>query len=248
MSKINLTKTSPDAPKNAEKEAIEAETRALTKHIGELQDLLKADGKKSVLVVLQGMDGSGKDGAVENVFSKCTASGLTVKGWKKPSDEEFAHDFLWRIHKEAPARGEIKIFVRSHYEDILIQRVHGWIDMARVEKRMAAINAWEELLAFDAGTLVLKFFLHISEKDQADELQQRIDDPAKHWKHNAADWEERKLWPKYMEAYEYILEKSAIPWTIVGVDNRWWRDYVIAKKVVEEMEKMALEYPPLREK
>ncbi len=242
---IKLSKISTDPPKSAEKDAVEKQTEKLVERLGELQKLVMANRKHAVLVVFQGMDGSGKDGAVENVFSKCTASGISVTGFKKPSDEEFAHDFLWRVHKVVPEKGQFRVFVRSHYEDILIQSVHGWIDAERVKKRMAAINAFEELLVFDNSTIVLKFMLHISPEEQAEQLQQRIDDPEKHWKHNAADWEEHKLWSQYMAAYEFALNNSSIPWTVVPVDKRWWRDFVIASKIVEELEKLNMTWPDL---
>lgn len=242
---INLSKISTDPPKILGKDDVEKETEKLVERLGTLQKMLMANKKHAVLVVLQGMDGSGKDGAVENVFAKCTASGVSVTAYKKPSDEEFAHDFLWRVHKNAPEKGQIRIFVRSHYEDILIQSVHNWIDGDRVKKRMAAINAFEELLAFDNNTLVLKFMLHISPESQLEQLQQRIDDPEKHWKHNDGDWEERKLWDKYVAAYEFALNHSSIPWTIVPVDKRWYRDYVIVKKIVEELEALAMKWPEM---
>ncbi len=243
---IKLSKTATQPPKNIDKKDLAEETEQLIARLGELQKLLMANKKHAVLVVLQGMDGSGKDGAVENVFDKCTASGLSVTAFKKPSDEEFAHDFLWRVHKNAPEKGQIRVFVRSHYEDILIQSVHGWIDGERTKKRMAAINAFEELLAFDNNTLVLKFMLHSSSEGQAEQLQERIDDPEKHWKHNPGDWEERKLWDKYMAAYEFAINNSAIPWTVVPVDKRWYRDYIIAKKIVGELEKLDMKWPQLR--
>ncbi len=191
------------------------------------------------------MDSSGKDGATANVFSRCSPAGVGFQAFKKPSDEEFAHDFLWRVHKAAPAKGQIKIFNRSHYEDILIQRVHGWIDEERVTKRINAINAFEELLEFDNNTKVLKFYMHLSHERQGEKLQERIDDPDKNWKHNEGDWEERKLWDKYRECYEDAINRSSIPWSIVPVDSRWYRDYVIAKKVADTLEGLNMSFPVL---
>lgn len=240
---ININKLSTTPPENIEKEWVEEETKKYAKRIGELQEMLYASKKHAVLVVFQGMDGSGKDGAVNNVFAKCNLSGVTVTGYKKPTEEEFAHDFLWRVHKHAPEKGQIAIFVRSHYEDVLIQRVHGWIDAEKVERRIAAINAFENLIAFDNQTLILKFFLNISKEEQEEQLKERIDDPTKRWKHNDGDWEERKLWDKYMEAYEDVLNKSEIAWTIVPVDKRWYRDYVVSKSVCEALEALNLSYP-----
>jgi len=167
--------------------------------------------------------------------------------FKKPTEEEFAHDFLWRIHKIVPGKGQIAIFNRSHYEDVLIQRVHSWISEEQVEKRMNSINAFEELLQYDNNTLIMKFFLHISYDQQTEELQERIDEPEKHYKHNAGDWEERKHWDKYMSCYEDVLNNSKIPWHIVPVDSRWYRDYVISKTLVEALEGLGMEYPDLEE-
>ncbi|MBK8196127.1 MAG: polyphosphate kinase [Lewinellaceae bacterium] len=240
---IKLSKISTDAPDNVREKDIKNETEDLVKRLGDLQERLYAEKKHAVLVVLQGMDASGKDGAAHKVFDNCRITGMTYHAFKKPTEEEFAHDFLWRIHKVAPEKGMIAIFNRSHYEDILIQRVHGWIDEKRVEQRMRAINAFEELLAFDNNTQIFKFYMHISKDEQEVQLRQRTDDPEKYWKHNPGDWEERKLWDKYMEAYEYAINNSSIPWHICPVDRRWYRDYFIAKTIVEALEKLHLEYP-----
>jgi PPK2 family polyphosphate:nucleotide phosphotransferase len=242
---IQLTAIPTTAPENLDKKEIREKTQRLVKRLGELQHMMYAQGKYSALVVLQGMDASGKDGAVENVFADCAPMGVDVVGFKKPTEEEFAHDFLWRVHKHAPLRGMINIFVRSHYEDILIQRVHKWITEERVEQRMQSINAFEELLAYDNHTQLFKFYLHLSKEQQAIELQQRIDDPTKHWKHNESDWRERELWPEYMRCYEYVLNRSSLPWTVVPVDQRWYRDYIIAKTMVERLEQLDLAYPAL---
>ena len=229
----------------SEKEAREA-TKKRVEKIGELQNMLYAQKKYSLLVVLQGMDGSGKDGATENIFTDCHPGGLGIYSFKKPTEEEFAHDFLWRIHKVVPAKGMIHVFNRSHYEDVLIQRVHGWISEEHVQKRIQAINAFEELLAFDANTVVLKCYLHISKEQQREELQERLDDPKKYWKHNANDWKERERWDEYMTAYEDVINKANIPWHIVPVDKRWHRDYVLSQIVLEALEKLPLAYPPLK--
>ncbi len=242
---IKLSDISTDAPKGLSKEAAKAQTAKWVKKIGERQAILYAQKKYSLLVVLQGMDASGKDGAIKNVFGECSPTGLSVIGFKKPTDVEFAHDFLWRIHPHAPAKGMIHIFVRSHYEDVLIQRVHHWIDEPRVDKRIQAINAFEELLAFDNNTSVLKFYLHISKDQQKKELQQRLTEPDKYWKNNADDWKERELWDDYMRCYEDVINRSNIPWTVTPVDQRWYRDYVISKTILEALEKLDLAYPPL---
>ncbi|NUQ22841.1 MAG: polyphosphate kinase [Saprospiraceae bacterium] len=240
---INLSAISTLPPSSVDKDDIEKATDDYVERLGDLQKVLRAEQKHAVLVVFQGMDGSGKDGAVKKVFKDCHPDGISTYSFKKPTDEEFAHDFLWRVHKQAPIRGHIKIFNRSHYEDVLIQRVHKWIDEDRADKRMAAINSFEQLLAFDNHTVVLKFYLHLSKKQQALELQERLDDPEKNWKHNANDWKERELWDDYMRCYEDAINKSAIPWTIVPVDERWYRDYIVSKTMVEALESLHMKYP-----
>ncbi len=245
MSKIKLAQIPTAAPKGIKKKDVQDETQALVERLGDLQTRIYAEKKHAVLVVLQGMDASGKDGAVHNVFDQCRITGLQMTAFKKPTEEEAAHDFLWRVHRAAPAKGMIGIFNRSHYEDILIQRVHGWIDEERVRQRMAAINAFEQLLQDDNSTAIFKFYMHISPDEQEQQLRQRLDDPEKMWKSNPGDWEERKLWDKYMDAYEYAINNSTVPWHICPVDDRWWRDYFIAKTLVEGLEKLHPEFPKL---
>ncbi|MEM9848336.1 MAG: polyphosphate kinase, partial [Bacteroidota bacterium] len=184
---IDLSKISTKPPKDADKKQLKAATKDYVARLGELQRLLRASQQHAVLVVLQGMDASGKDGAVYKVFRDCSHNDVSTYGFKKPSKEELAHDFLWRIHKKVPGKGQIQIFNRSHYEDVLIQRVHGWIDEERVQKRMNSINTFEELLQYDNNTLILKFFLHISYDQQEEELQERLNEPDKNWKHNDGD-------------------------------------------------------------
>lgn len=232
---IKLAEISTRAPEGWDKKETEKETEKLVKKLGKLHHNLYAESKQSVLVILQGMDGSGKDGAVRNVFSDCTIAGLDLVSFKKPTEEEFAHDFLWRVHRWVPQKGMLTIFNRSHYEDILIQRVHGWIDMERVQKRMNAINAFEDLLQFDNNTKIFKFYMHISKEEQLVQLQERIDDPEKRWKHNDGDWKEREHWDQYMEAYEYAINNSTTPWHICPVDQRWYRNYFIAKTLVDNL-------------
>lgn len=245
--KVVLSKISTTPPKGLNKKAIEKETNEMAKEIGDLQELLLANRKQNLLVVFQGMDSSGKDGSTAKVFSRCSPSGVNAYAFKKPTDEEFAHDFLWRVHKQAPAKGEIKIFNRSHYEDILIQRVHGWIDEERVNKRIDSINAFEELLEYDNDTTVLKFYMHLSRERQAEKLQERLDEKDKNWKHNPGDWEEAKLWDKYRECYQDAINRSSIPWHIIPVDSRWYRNYCIAKVVLETLRGFKLKWPTLKE-
>jgi len=242
---VKLSKIPTGPPVDQNKKKLESKTIDMVIKIGELQHRLYAEGKQSLLVVLQGMDASGKDGSIKTVFADCNPSGIDAYAFKKPTEEEFAHDFLWRVHQKTPRKGNIMIFNRSHYEDILIQRVHKWINEERVDKRMKAINAFEELLEFDNNTKVLKFYMHISSERQQEKLQERIDDPAKNWKHKAADWDENDLWDDYMKSYEYAINNSNIQWNIVPCDKRYYRNYIIAKIVLEALEAMNPQLPVL---
>ncbi|MBK8628243.1 MAG: polyphosphate kinase [Saprospiraceae bacterium] len=232
-------------PDDLNKKKMEAKTIEMVIKIGELQHKMYAEGKQSLLVILQGMDASGKDGTVKTVFADCNPTGIDTYAFKKPTDEEFAHDFLWRVHQKSPRKGNIMIFNRSHYEDILIQRVHKWITEEHVAKRMKAINAYEELMEFDNNTKILKFYMHISPERQQEKLQERIDDPTKNWKHKAADWDENDHWDEYMRCYEYAINNSYIPWHIAPCDKRWYRNYYIAKVVLSTLEAMNPQLPLL---
>ena len=241
-----LSKISTKPPKGTNKSETKGKFREMSREIGDLQHKLYAEDKRSMLVVFQGMDASGKDGATRKVFRFCSPSGIDAHAFRKPSDEEFAHDFLWRVHKLTPAKGQIAIFNRSHYEDILIQRVHKWIDEDHVDKRIKAINAFEQLLIDDNETTILKFYMHISEERQKEKLQERIDRPEKNWKHNDRDWEERKHWKEYMRCYEEVLSRcNVVPWEIVPADSRWYRDFYVARKVLEVMRNMDIQLPVL---
>lgn len=243
---IRLADYPTTAPDGLEKEEGEKRLKKAARKIGDLHRIMAAQGKYSLLVVFQGMDSSGKDGATREVFKYCSPSQVCAYSFKKPTDEEFAHDFLWRIHKQAPAKGTTKVFIRSHYEDVLIQRVHGWIDEEHVTKRINAINAWEDLLHFDNNTIVLKFYMHLSKDRQKEKLMERIETPRKQFKHNDGDWEEREHWDTYRDAYENVINKSQIPWIIAPVDQRWYRNMFIAEKVLETLESLPLDYPPLK--
>ena len=242
---VKLAQISTLPPEDFKKKKIGAKTIDMVIKIGELQHKLYAEGKQSLLVILQGMDASGKDGTIKTVFADCNPSGIDTFAFKKPTEEEFAHDFLWRISRKTPLKGNIMIFNRSQYEDILIQRVHKWIDDEKAEKRMKSINAFEELLQYDNNTRVLKFYMHISPERQQEKLQERIDDPAKNWKHKAADWEENDHWDEYMRCYEYAINNSSIPWHIAPSDKRWYRNYFIAKVVLDTLENMNPKLPLL---
>lgn len=219
--------------------------KALTKELEELQELLYAEGKHKVLIVLQAMDTGGKDGTIRHVFDGTNPQGVKVASFKKPTPEELAHDYLWRVHDHAPGSGEIAIFNRSHYEDVLVVRVHSLVPEGRWRRRFDHINAFEKLLT-DEGTTILKFYLHISHDEQAERLQARLDDPTKQWKFNKGDLEHRDLWDKYMEAYAAALTLTSTeraPWYIVPANRKWYRNIVVAKTIVETLERLDMEYP-----
>lgn len=242
---IKLSEISTKAPEGFKKQDIKKKTEKIAERIGDLLEMMKAGKKHSILIVFQGMDSSGKDGASRKVFKFCSPTSVHAYGFKKPTDKEFAHDFLWRVHKQVPAKGEIKIFNRSHYEDVLIQRVHKWIDEDKVTKRIAAINAFEELLVMDNNTTILKFYMHLSKERQLEKLQERVDVERKKWKHSDGDWEQREHWDEYMRCYEDVINRSSIPWHIAPVDDRFYRDYFIASKVLETLEGFNMEWPAL---
>ena len=242
---IDLNTISTRPPEDLDKKDAKKAAKKRAERIADLHQQLVAEGKHSVLIVLQGMDASGKDGAMRNVFGPCSPFGLRAVGWKKPTEEEFAHDFLWRIHKQAPAKGEMVIFNRSHYEDVLIQRVNGWIDEETVDRRFDSINAFEKLLAYDNNTVILKFYLHLSKDQQKLELMERIDEADKHYKHNDGDWETRENWDKYRVAYNDMLNRSDIPWHVIPVDSRWYRDYLMTDIVLDALEGLKMEWPAL---
>ena len=214
--------------------------------IDRLQDLFYADRRFKLLVVLQGTDTAGKDGTIRGVFGQTSALGVHTVAWKAPSEEERAHDYLWRIHKEVPRAGDIVVFNRSHYEDVLVPVVKGWITAEETRQRFAHINAFEKMLA-ETGTVVLKFLLHISKDEQRLRLQERLDDPTKHWKFAAGDLEERKSWNEYQAAYSAAVSATGTPWapwTIVPADSKTHRNLMIGRAVKEALEKLKLRYPP----
>jgi len=247
MAKIKLDEIDTRAPKDLDKQNTKDKTIKILDELNDLQNLLYAEGKHAVLIVIQGMDASGKDGVIRNVFGKLNPQGVTVKSYKAPVAEELTHDFLWRIHSQAPAKGMIQIFNRSQYEDILITRVHKWCDDETAKKRMKAINGFEKLLAEHNNTLILKFYLHISPEEQQERLQERIKDPTKQWKYNENDFAEAKLWKEYMNMYEDCFENcNDIPWTIVPADQNWYKEYVIAKQLRDALAALKMQYPGIK--
>ena len=217
----------------------------LNEQLEELQELLYAEQKHKVLIVLQATDTGGKDGTIRHVFEGVNPQGVRVAGFKKPTPEELAHDYLWRVHKQVPGKGEIVIFNRSHYEDVLVVRVHSLVPEDVWSKRYDQINDFERMLA-DEGTTILKFFLHIDLEEQKERLQARLDEPHKHWKFNPADLEERKLWPQYMQAYEEALSRTSTsyaPWYVVPANRKWYRNLVVGTVIVETLAGLNMQYP-----
>jgi PPK2 family polyphosphate:nucleotide phosphotransferase len=245
-SKVRIEDLDPDAtPLCGDKSEGKQKSAELQEKLGELQELLYADHQQKVLVILQGMDTSGKDGTVRHVMSGVSPTGVRIVSFKKPAPEELDHDFLWRVHAKTPGNGEIAVFNRSHYEDVLIVRVHELVKEKVWRKRYDQINAFERTLAA-AGTVILKFFLHISRDEQRKRLQERIDDPKKHWKFQHGDLDERKLWNDYMKAYEDVLKKTSTkhaPWYVIPSDAKWYRNLVIGAVIVETLESLGMEYP-----
>ena len=245
--KVDLRKFDPDDTSLApgDKEDTAAKSDKLCGKLADLQELLFAEQKRKLLIVLQGMDTSGKDGTVRHVMQGVSPQSVRAVPFKKPTESELAHDFLWRVHAQVPAIGEIVIFNRSHYEDVLVVRVHELVPEKVWRKRYGQINDFEKMLT-ETGTTILKFFLHISKDEQRERLQARVDDPTKRWKFQHGDLDERKLWDDYQAAYEDALEKTSTkwaPWTIVPANRKWFRNYVVAKTVVDTLEGFDMEYP-----
>ena len=245
--KVRLAKIrTDDTGAFRQKSEAEAETGALLDRLRELQELLYAENRRALLVVFQGMDTSGKDGAIRNVFSGVNPQGCGVASFKKPSTLELSHDFLWRHHVAAPGRGMIVIFNRSHYESVLVERVHSIVPKLVWSARYEHINRFERLLT-DEGTRVIKFFLHISKAEQRERLEARLEDPKKNWKFDPNDLAERKHWSAYQRAYEDALEKCSTehaPWYVVPADRKWFRNWVIADVIVRTLAEMKPKHPP----
>lgn len=217
----------------------------LNRQLETLQELLWADGQHAVLIVLQGRDTAGKDGAIRHVFEGVNPQGVRVANFKVPSSVELAHDYLWRVHQQTPAKGEMVIFNRSHYEDVLVVRVHSLVPEEVWSRRYRHINEFERLLA-EEGTKILKFYLHISKEEQKERLQARLDEVDKRWKFNPGDLKERALWDDYTRAYEDMLNKTSTswaPWYIVPSDRKWYRNLVIATTIIEALQELSLKPP-----
>lgn len=240
-----LESISTKAPEEFDKDLTKENNKELGKRIAELQRVMYAQAKHSLLIILQGVDASGKDGAIREIFKRVNPQGCRVKSFKKPNEVEFAHDFLWRIHANTPRKGMIQIFNRSHYEDILVPTVEQTLPMELVEERYQLINNFEKLLAHN-GTTILKFYLHVSHEEQLTRLHERLHNPQKHWKHQDGDWEARAQWDEYMSAYETIFERCNDPeWIIVPSDQNWYKVQEISRHIIQAMETMDLEWPDL---
>ena len=250
-SKVDLSKhdAGDSSATSLDKESSEAELEKLQTKLGELQQMLFAEGKHKVLVVLQGMDTSGKDGTIKHVFRLINPLGVRVANFKRPTEEELAHDYLWRVHEEVPGKGQVTIFNRSHYEDVLVVRVHDLVPKAVWKKRYDHIVDFERMLA-DEGTVIRKFFLHISKDEQKERLLERIENKAKNWKFEHGDLDERKLWDPYQSAYADAIAKTSTedaPWYIVPSNKKWFRNLVISNVLIDTLSSLKMQYPPAPE-
>jgi PPK2 family polyphosphate:nucleotide phosphotransferase len=248
-SKLNLANIDPSySGKHLSHENAAPEIRKHLERMTKLQYLLYADAEQSLLVVLQALDAAGKDGVVRHLFSGMNPQGTSVCAFKQPSQLELAHDFLWRAHLRTPSKGELVIYNRSHYEDVLVVRVHDLTPESVWSKRYDLINDFEKMLS-RSGTRILKFYLHISPEEQLKRFKQRLDDPMRHWKISAADYTERDLWPKYIEAYEDAITLTSTkraPWYIIPANHKWFRDLAVSQIVADTMDEMGLHLPATR--
>lgn len=247
--KIKLKHFNPGHTAGLEKDQTKERTEKLCRRIGELQQLLYANASHSVVLLFQGIDASGKDGSVRSVLHQVNPAGVHVANFKVPSDEEQAHDYLWRVHHEVPRYGYLGVFNRSHYEAVLVERVFDLTPRKIWSRRYEQIVAWERLLR-DNRVLFLKFFLHLSREEQAERFRERLDNPKKQWKFSSADLESRKRWSDYRDAYEDMLNRTSHPaarWHVVPADHNWYRDFIIADAVVRALEKLDLRWPKPRE-
>lgn len=244
--KFLFSRRDPDDKLGWEQEDAKAELVAVKAKISELQYRLAAESKQALLVVVQATDASGKDGVIRNVFSGLSVAGIKVSGFKAPVGDETHHDFLWRVHQVVPAHGEIGVWNRSHYEDVLVVRVKNFVPRARWEKRYRHIREFERLLV-DEGTSIVKINLHISPDEQRQRLQDRIDDPTKGWKFRLGDLDDRKLWPDFMKAYEVAFNETSVeeaPWYVVPANRKWVRDLAVARIVLDTLQDMDPQIPP----
>ncbi len=246
-SKVKLAAIDPDGKElHADRAAAETEFAQLREELAELQHLLYADGRRKVLIVFQAMDCGGKDGTIRHVFRGVNPQGVRVSSFKAPTAEELSRDFLWRIHREVPGKGMIRIFNRSHYEDVLVVRVENLVPEPVWRGRYDQINQFEQLL-HESGTLILKFYLHISKKEQKKRLEDRLSNPHKRWKFEMQDLVKRAQWDEYQIAYEEMLASCSTPhapWYVIPSDQKWYRNLAVTRAIVEAMRKLELRFPP----
>ena len=245
LSLADVPTAPPSGEDDAKLEVVRQEIVSLCDKLNKLQSRLHASGARGVLLILQGMDTSGKDGAIRRVFSQVSPLGVRAEPFGAPSDEERRHDFLWRVHAKIPKRGELVIFNRSHYEDVLVTRVRGWIEKAVWERRYGHIRHFERML-HDEGIVVIKCYLHISKQEQKRRLQSRIDDPDKHWKLQLSDFEDRKRWPDFIEAYQDAISETSTehaPWWVIPADSKLHRDRFLVGLLVDTLEGLELKLP-----
>jgi PPK2 family polyphosphate:nucleotide phosphotransferase len=247
--RVELRDKDAEAPKSLPKgDELKEKLEKLLEELGELQSVFNASAKHSLLIILQGRDASGKDGVVRTVVGAANPAGVRVNSFKAPTPVELAHDYLWRIHQVVPEKGMFGIFNRSHYEDVLVVRVHELVPEEVWSKRYEQINNFEKMLS-ENGTIILKFFLHVSRDEQKERLRERVEDKTKNWKFNAGDLDERNLWDKYTDAYEdalYHCSTEWAPWYVVPADGNKARNYFIAKTIVDRLESLDLKYPEPR--
>jgi PPK2 family polyphosphate:nucleotide phosphotransferase len=245
-SKVNLGKIDADYHSGyADEESTTAELKKYSERLTELQALMYAENKHSLLIVLQAMDGGGKDGTIHHVMAAMNPQGCSVVGFKVPTAEELAHDYLWRIHKTTPGKGHITVFNRSHYEDVLVVRVHNLVPKGVWSKRYNEINAFERELT-NSGTTIVKFFLHIDMEEQLKRFRDRLDEPDKQWKISDSDYTEREYWEDYQRAYMDVLSKCSFnyaPWYVIPANHKWFRDLAVSQILVETMEGLKMKYP-----
>ena len=244
--RVKLSDWHTDDDAGLTKEEGQAQTAKLAGELAEWQERLYAEGKQSLLLILQARDAAGKDGAVKKVIGAFNPAGVQIANFKQPSAEELSHDFLWRIHQKAPARGYVGVFNRSHYEDVLVTRVYDMIDDQTAQRRLEHIRHFEELLT-DSGTRIVKVYLHISREEQKERLQARLDEPGKNWKFNPGDLKDRENWDKFTDAYEDALTTStdAAPWYVVPADRKWYRDLVLSRILLGALKAMKPQYPAI---
>jgi PPK2 family polyphosphate:nucleotide phosphotransferase len=245
-STVDLSSWKTDENEGLDKKLGSKVTKDLNERLERAQELLWAEDRHKVLLVLQATDTGGKDGTIRHVFDGVNPQGVRVASFKKPTDDELAHDYLWRVHRHVPSSGEMVIFNRSHYEDVLVVRVHGWVSEEKVQQRFHHIREFERLLA-DEGTTIAKFYLHISKDEQKERLQSRLDEPEKNWKFSTGDLEERKLWDDYQDAFADMLGQTSTdyaPWYVIPADRKWFRNLLISRIVVDTLEGLEMAYPP----